>query len=167
VADDGVGATLAEATFSYAAGQPGSSHWNHTYAPSVTWRCPACLQLITDQGPYNGNALLAHFRPAERPLSQGRLIAFRVIDAAIQASASGVGGSIQMWYVDADGVHQADEDEINKIRSLVGGWQEEEGNVLDRIFGSTPPSPESEAVPLPPPSSDPATSTDPAADAPG
>jgi 20S proteasome alpha/beta subunit len=94
-----------------------------------------------------GNVLLAHFRPAERPLSQGRLIAYRVIDAAIQASAAGVGGPIQMWYVNADGAQQVDEDEINKIQSLVGGWQEEEGKVLDRTFGSEPSLPE----PTPPP----------------
>jgi 20S proteasome alpha/beta subunit len=88
-----------------------------------------------------GNALLSHFRPAERPLSQSRLIAYRVIDAAIQTSASGVGGQIQMWYVDAAGVHQADDGEIAEIQSLVGGWQDEEGKVLDRTFGSEPSPP--------------------------
>jgi 20S proteasome alpha/beta subunit len=95
-----------------------------------------------------GNALLAHFRPAERPLSQGRLIAYRVIDAAIQTAMAGVGGNIQMWYVDANGVHQADENEIAEIQGLVGGWQDEEGKLLDRTFGSEPSPPE--PVPAPP-----------------
>lgn len=94
-----------------------------------------------------GSALLAHFRPAERPLSQGRLIAYRVIDAAIQTSMFGVGGGIQMWYVDTDGVHQVGEGDLAEIKSLVGGWQDEEGKLLDRVFGSEPSSPE----PTPPP----------------
>jgi proteasome beta subunit len=95
-----------------------------------------------------GNALLAHFRPAERPISQGRLIAYRVIDAAIQTSMFGVGGEIQMWYVDADGVNKVDADQIYEIQSLVGGWQDEEGKLLDRIFGNQVSS--SEPVPPPP-----------------
>lgn len=94
-----------------------------------------------------GNALLAHFRPAERPLSQGRLIAYRVIDAAIQTSMFGVGGEIQMWYINADGVHQVGEDDLAEIKGHVGGWQDEEGKLLDRIFGSEPSPPE----PAPPP----------------
>ena len=73
--------------------------------------------------------------------AESRLIAYRVIDAAIQTSASGVGGQIQMWYVDAVGAHKADDGEITEIQSLVGGWQDEEGKVLDRAFGSEPPAP--------------------------
>lgn len=94
-----------------------------------------------------GSALLSHFRPTERPLSQGRLIAYRVIDAAIQTAMFGVGGDIQMWYVDADGVHQVGQDEIANIQNLVGGWQDDEGKLLDGIFGSDPSS----AEPAPPP----------------
>lgn len=96
-----------------------------------------------------GNALLAHFRPAERPLSQGRLIAYRVIYAAIDIAASGVGGEIQMWYVDADGVHQVGQAEMDQIRDLVGGWQDDEGRLFDRTFGSGPSPPEPTAPPPP------------------
>jgi len=85
------------------------------------------------------------------------LIAYRVIDAAIQVSMFGVGGDIQMWFVDADGVHQVGEDEIAETQNSVGGWQDEEGKLLDRIFGT----PEPEPTPLPPPSSVTVTSTDP------
>jgi len=95
-----------------------------------------------------GSALLGHFRPAERPLSQGRLIAYRVIDNAIQTSMFGVGGDIQMWYVDAEGVHQVGEADMAEIKSLVGGWQEEEGKLLDRVFGTEVPEPE--PAPAPP-----------------
>ncbi len=51
--DDGAGDTVAEAAFSYAAG-PSDSHWNRTYGPSVTWRCPACGGLVSDRGPVSG-----------------------------------------------------------------------------------------------------------------
>ena len=51
--DDGAGETIAEAAFSYAAGPP-DSHWNRTYGPSVTWRCPACDGLVSDRGPVSG-----------------------------------------------------------------------------------------------------------------
>jgi proteasome beta subunit len=135
---------------------------------------PNCMS--TDHGPrgfhavgsgagfaFLGNALLAHFRPAERPLSQGRLIAYRVIDAAVEASGSGVGGPIQMWWVDSAGVHQANEDEINETRSSVGAWQEEEGKLLDQVFGK----PEPELAPLPSPSSVTTTSTGTATGEPG
>jgi proteasome beta subunit len=97
-----------------------------------------------------GNALLAHFRPAHRPLSQGKLIAYRVIDAAIQTAMQGVGGDIQMWYVDAKGVQQADPDEISEIRGFVGAWQEEEAELLSALAGTG----EGEPVPLPAPSSE-------------
>jgi proteasome beta subunit len=102
-----------------------------------------------------GNALLGHFRPAERPLSQGRLIAYRVIDAAIQTSMAGVGGDIQMWYVDASGVHQVGKDEMDQIRDLVGAWQDDEGRLFDRTFGSEPPA--SKPATPPPPETHPDT----------
>src|SRR5215470_16044431 len=41
----GTAETIAEAAFRYAAGPP-DSHWNQTYGPSVTWRCPACGGLV-------------------------------------------------------------------------------------------------------------------------
>ena len=44
---------IAEAAFRYAAG-PADSHWNRTYGPSVTWRCPACGGLVSDHGPASG-----------------------------------------------------------------------------------------------------------------
>ena len=51
--DAGAGETIPEAAFRYAAGPPGS-HWNQTYGPSVTWRCPACSGLVRDRGPVSG-----------------------------------------------------------------------------------------------------------------
>ena len=51
--DVGAGETIAEAAFRYAAGPP-NSHWNQTYGPSVTWRCPACGGLVSDRGPVSG-----------------------------------------------------------------------------------------------------------------
>jgi proteasome beta subunit len=94
-----------------------------------------------------GGALLAHFRPAEKPLDHGKLIAYRVISAAIDTSAAGVGHPIQMWYVDAAGVHEVTKDEFGVIRDSVGAWQQEEEVLLEQILGTKPPDP----APLPPP----------------
>jgi len=51
--DAGAGETIAEAAYRCAAG-PRNSHWNRTYGPSVTWRCPACGGLVSDRGPVSG-----------------------------------------------------------------------------------------------------------------
>jgi len=51
--DAAAGETIAAAAFGYAAGPP-NSHWNRTYGPSVTWRCPACGGLVSDRGPVSG-----------------------------------------------------------------------------------------------------------------
>lgn len=45
---------LSVKAFEWAAG-PADSHWNRTYGPSVTWRCPACGKTITDRGPYEAH----------------------------------------------------------------------------------------------------------------
>ncbi len=93
-----------------------------------------------------GGALLAHFRPAEKPLEHGKLIAYRVISAAIDTSAAGVGHPIQMSYVDAAGIHEVSKDELQIIGDSVGAWQQEEEVLLDQILGGKPPDP----APLPP-----------------
>ncbi len=96
-----------------------------------------------------GGALLAHFRPAEKTLEHGKLIAYRVINAAIDTSAFGVGHPIQMWYVDETGVHQVSDDDLKVIRDSVGAWQAQEEELLEQILGAKPPDP----APLPPASS--------------
>lgn len=94
-----------------------------------------------------GGALLAHFRPAEKTLEHGKLIAYRVINAAIDTSAFGVGHPIQMWYVDETGIHQVSDDDLKVIRDSVGAWQDQEEELLEQILGTKPPDP----APLPPP----------------
>lgn len=83
-----------------------------------------------------GNALLAHFRPAEKPLDYGKLLAYRVVDAAIQTSGYGVSEPIQMATVDTGGIHRVDHDELNELKSAVGGWKEDERAALDRLVGA-------------------------------
>jgi proteasome beta subunit len=95
-----------------------------------------------------GNALLAHFHPAEKPLYYGKLLAYRVVDAAIQTSGYGVAEPIQMSTVDASGIHQVDDDELKELKSAVGGWKEDERSLLDRLVGvpllaPAPPPPDS------------------------
>ena len=93
--------------------------------------------------------MLAHFRPAEKPLTHGQLLAYRVIDAAIQTSGYGVGGDIQMWCVNDVGVRQVQKEELAVMQGLVGAWQEVERTSLDQIAGAPV------AVPAPTPVPDP------------
>ena len=52
---DQAGHTIAEAAFTYAAGNP-DSHHARTYGRSVTWTCTSCSKAISDYGLDNGPA---------------------------------------------------------------------------------------------------------------
>jgi hypothetical protein len=73
---------------------------------------------------------MAHFHPKDKPLSHGKLIAYRAVDAAIKTSAYGVGPPIQMSVVDATGVHELSTDELNALENSVGGWVQLESETL-------------------------------------
>jgi proteasome beta subunit len=77
------------------------------------------------------NLLMAHFQAKDRPIEHGKLIAYRTVNSVIEASAFGVGGPVQMWTVDAGGVHQLSDDELVAIKDSVGGWEELERAALD------------------------------------
>jgi hypothetical protein len=52
---DSTARTVAEAAYSYVAGDPdGDYAWR--YGQSFTWRCPSCDHAISDRGPYLGPA---------------------------------------------------------------------------------------------------------------
>lgn len=93
------------------------------------------------------NALMAHFEPKNRPLSHGMLVAYRVMDAAIETSGFGVGPPIQMWVVDAKGARELAKEELDEVQSNVGGWKELETNALDELLT---PSAEAQQDELPP-----------------
>lgn len=80
------------------------------------------------------NALLSHFEVRDRPLEHGKLVAHRVMDIAINTSAYGIGGPIQMWTVDSAGVHQLSSDELAAVRTGVGLWQSLEAETLNQVF---------------------------------
>jgi proteasome beta subunit len=81
------------------------------------------------------NLLMAHFQAKDRPLSQGKLIAYRAVRSVIEASASGVGGAVQMSTVDAGGVHQLTDEEVNEVRTGVGTWEQLEQETLEKVLG--------------------------------
>jgi proteasome beta subunit len=90
-----------------------------------------------------GNALLAHYKVTERPLTWGQVVAWRVVDAAIRTSAVGVGPPIQMWTVTpASGVRRVPDDEMTTIEQAVGGWEEEERVALERTLAAQTAAPE-------------------------
>lgn len=92
-------------------------------------------------------ALMAHFTVKERPISHGRLVAYRTMRAAVETSAEGVGGDIQMWEVTAAGARQLSAEEVTQIETAVGGWEEAERNTLDEVMTSGETE---EGPPMPP-----------------
>ncbi len=94
------------------------------------------------------NALMAHFHPKDKPLSHGKLIAYRAVDVAIKTAASGVDPPIQMSIVDATGVHDLSADELKDLESSVGGWVQLESETLNQYLRE--PAPEAQpAAPVP------------------
>jgi 20S proteasome alpha/beta subunit len=80
------------------------------------------------------HSLLAHFEVAEHGLEYGRMVVFRAIAAAIETSASGVGGPVQLWIADRDGVRKIENGERDELAASVGGWQEAERNTLEELL---------------------------------
>lgn len=95
-------------------------------------------------------ALMAHFRVRESPLSHGLLVAYRVLDAVIHTSAFGVGGPIQMAVVTPlEPARILEEVELDEIASQVGLWQELERETLEDFLGAGGADEDEEAEPLP------------------
>jgi len=86
------------------------------------------------------NSLLAHFALQGRPLSHGKLVAYRVLDAAIETSSFGVDGPIQMWTATMAGVAQVPTEELDQIRASVGGWKEFERDGLNEFLAAGDPA---------------------------
>lgn len=90
------------------------------------------------------NGLLSHFEVRDRPLEHGKVVAYRVMDIAINTSAYGIGPPIKMWTVDKEGVHELSDDELAAVRTGVGLWQSLEVETLDQVFSPTPSENEAE-----------------------
>jgi proteasome beta subunit len=83
------------------------------------------------------NALLAHFDLPNKDVSTGQLVAFRVTNAVIQASAHGVGPPVQLWTISVDeGAVEIDVNELKVIEGMVGGWQQTELESLQVFMNS-------------------------------
>jgi hypothetical protein len=93
------------------------------------------------------SALLSHFHLSEQPLSYGKVVAWRTLNAVIETSAALVGHPIQMWAVTSGGVEQINKDELREIELFVGGWQLTELDTLSQLMDSDEVVPE---APLPP-----------------
>jgi hypothetical protein len=97
---------------------------------------------------------MSHFRPKDRQLGHGKLIAYRAVDAAIKTSAFGVGPPIQMSVVDGTGVHHLSSDDVKALENSVGGWVELERDTLDNYLRE--PEPEAQPALHEPPMPEPA-----------
>jgi 20S proteasome alpha/beta subunit len=83
------------------------------------------------------NALLAHFDLPNKSVSTGKLVAFRVTNAVIQASAHEVGPPVQLWTISPDeGAVEIESDELKVVEGMVGGWQQTELESLQVFMNS-------------------------------
>jgi hypothetical protein len=82
------------------------------------------------------SALMAHFDVRLRPVRHGLLLAYRVMDAAIDISSYGLGKPIQIWAVTPGGRRRLPKEELDEIEANVGGWRELERQTLDELMGA-------------------------------
>lgn len=75
-AADRIGESVAEAAYTYAAGQP-DTHTALRYGRSFGWTCPACTKIISDRGPCNGPADDEHGHAKSCPRLEATLATWR------------------------------------------------------------------------------------------
>jgi hypothetical protein len=90
--------------------------------------------------PYFAMASLAHFRVRTRTLDWAKIVAYRVVDDAINVAAMGLGPPIQIVEIKKPGnragmAHLLDENELLALKSSVLAWKEIETETLTQLFG--------------------------------
>ncbi len=96
--------------------------------------------------PYFAMASLAHFTVQTRTLDWAKIVAYRVIEDAMNVAAMGLGPPIQMIEVKKPGnraglTHLLTEDELLALKSSVLAWKEIETETLTQLFGTQATTP--------------------------
>jgi proteasome beta subunit len=96
--------------------------------------------------PYFALTSLAHYGVRQRSTAEGQLIAYRVLDDAINTAAYGIGGRVQICIVDRPpGAGQPAKarrlslDELRALQEAVTGWKRTESDSLSETLGLGPP----------------------------
>ncbi len=84
----------------------------------------------TGSGAKFAYALLQKYHGRDLTLQQGSLLAFKVIEEAIEVGAYGLGPPIEIWHVVKNGVTQLSEEKIAAIKDAVGQMRDAEVALL-------------------------------------
>jgi proteasome beta subunit len=87
------------------------------------------------------HATLLHYGLKDRPLTEGRVVAYRVMDSVIE-SIETVGPPIRMWVLEDKQWRELSDEEKTAINVNVGLWKALERESLAEVMG-TPVAPES------------------------
>ncbi len=95
--------------------------------------------------PYFALTSLAHYGVRQRSTAEGQLIAYRVLDDAINTAAYGIGTPIQMSVVDRPSeaaqpgrARPLSIDELRALQEAVTGWKKTETDSLAETLGLRP-----------------------------
>ena len=98
--------------------------------------------------PYFAMTSLVHYGVRQRNILQGQLIAYRVVDDAINTAAQGLGPPIGMWVaekpLEAESpaeVRKLLKDELRRIELAVAEWKKIESSTLSETLGLRPEEP--------------------------
>lgn len=84
-------------------------------------------------------AMVAEYAAPTRSLIEGRLLALRILETAVQAAAFGVGGQPLLAVVDAEGARILSDDDIRELQDQVAQWKRLEADTLGEFVA--PPAP--------------------------
>jgi len=80
-------------------------------------------------------SMLLHHKVRNCELGQAKVLAYRVVDSAIEVAAAGIGGPVQMWLIQQGRTLCLDGSELAQIRDTVGLWKQTEVETLQGLFG--------------------------------
>ena len=94
-------------------------------------------------------AMVSEYAAPTRTLIEGRLLALRILETAVQAAAFGVGGDPMLGVVDASGAAILTDDEIRQLGDEVAQWKRLEAETLGEFIQAPEPAfvPESASGP--------------------
>ena len=80
-------------------------------------------------------SMLLHHKVRNCELGQAKVLAYRVVDSAIEVAAAGIGVPVQMWFIKQGCAQCMDSSELAQIRDTVGLWKQTEVETLQGLFG--------------------------------
>ena len=99
-------------------------------------------------------AMVSKYSASTHGYVHGQLLALRILDTAVTATAFGVGGALRLALVGPDGTKVLDNAEVDQLRDQVDAWREAEAATLEELVLRKPDAamvPESATIAAPEP----------------